>query len=55
MPAEDVVQIKGSSSHLRRSGLKVGLPTSNDLIKQNEIKSLKNVPGHFFLLLSFFS
>jgi hypothetical protein len=28
-----VLQIKGGSSHLKRSGLKVGLPTSNDLIK----------------------
>lgn len=35
LPSEDVVWIKGGSSDLRRSGLKVVLPTSKDLIKKN--------------------
>jgi hypothetical protein len=36
LPAEGVAQIKGGSSHLKRSGLKVALPTSDDLIKKNK-------------------
>jgi hypothetical protein len=34
MPAEGVAQIKGDSSHLKRSRLKVGLPPANYLIKK---------------------
>jgi hypothetical protein len=34
LPAEAVAQIEGGSPHLKRSILKVGLPTSNDLIKK---------------------
>jgi hypothetical protein len=33
LPEEDVARIKGGSSHLKRCGLKVGFPSSNDLIK----------------------
>jgi hypothetical protein len=35
LPAEGVVQTEGGSSHLKRSGLKVSLPSSNYLIKKN--------------------
>lgn len=41
--AEDVIQIKSGSSHPKRSGLKVGLSTLNDLIKQQSVTS---VPSH---------
>jgi hypothetical protein len=37
-PPESVAQIKGGSSHLKNSGLKVGLPTSNNLIKKNPLQ-----------------
>jgi hypothetical protein len=38
-PPESVTQIKVGSSDLKRLGLKVGLPTSNDLIKENKVPS----------------
>jgi hypothetical protein len=44
LPPEGVAQIKGGSSHLKRSLLKVGLSTSNDLIKR-EKKSLTGIPS----------
>ena len=34
LAAESVAQIKGEFPHLKRSRLKVGLSTSNDLIKK---------------------
>lgn len=53
-----MAQIVGGSSHLKRSGVKVwlptsktgsevGVPTSNDLIKEN---TLKGVCSHFWVL-----
>jgi hypothetical protein len=39
-PAEGVAQMKGVSSYLKISGLKVGLLTSNDLIKKKKTKKL---------------
>lgn len=41
--AEGVAQIVGGSSDLRRSKLKVGLPTSDDLMKGKE-QSLTGAP-----------
>ena len=37
LPAEGVAQIKGGSSHLKRSRLKVCLPASNDSTKGGKI------------------
>ena len=34
LPAEGVAQIKGGSSHLKRSGLEVGLPRAGGMAKQ---------------------
>lgn len=34
LPPEDVAQSNGSSAHLKNSGLKVSLPTSNDLLRK---------------------
>jgi hypothetical protein len=46
LSADRVAQIQGGSSHLKRFGLKVGLPTCNDLIK-------KKIPGRCAQLLGF--
>jgi len=42
LPAEDVAQIKDGSSNLKRSGLKVDLSASNDLVRGKH--SLTGVP-----------
>jgi hypothetical protein len=41
LPAEGVTKVKGGSYHLRRSGLKMGLPTSNVYFRKK--KSLTSV------------
>lgn len=38
LPAEDMAQIKGGSFHLKRSGLKEGLSTSNETRKKNPLQ-----------------
>jgi hypothetical protein len=40
LPPEGVTHIKGGSSHDKRPGIKLYLPTSNDLIKREK----KNLP-----------
>lgn len=34
LPVEGVAQVKGESPHLKRSGIKVGLPTLNNVVKK---------------------
>lgn len=43
LPAEDTAQIKGESFYLKRSGFKVGLPTTKDLIRK---KPQTDIPNH---------
>ena len=45
LSAEGMAQIKGGSSHLRRSGLEEGLHTSNEARKK-KIKSFAGIPSH---------
>jgi hypothetical protein len=44
LPAEGVAQIKGGCTHLKRHKLKVGLLTSNDLIKKQSFTGGGCVP-----------